>query len=166
MLCGCWQCSWKYCDCVPVSMCLLWMSTQGIVGLMKRPVSDRHQAEGGDVDDVFDSASIICHPVSNRWGQSFCRWCCSDSILSSRSLQLHVNLHVASLCLLCQISLPVSTCLTLPVPVLSVSQHQSCLQRRCCSAIMSTGKSTRLLRWSWAASWAERLPGGLTYKSN
>lgn len=28
---------------------------------MKRPVSDRHQAEGGDVDDVF--YSIICHRV-------------------------------------------------------------------------------------------------------
>lgn len=100
------------------------------------------------------------------WGQSVCRWYYSDSDLSLRSLQSCTSLHVASLRLLCQISLPVSTCLTLPASVFSVSQPQSSLPRRCCSAIMSTGKSTRLLRWSWAASWATRLPGGLTYRSN
>ncbi len=76
-------------------------------------------------------------------------------------LQSRMNLHIASSRLLCQDSL--SVCLTLPASILSVSQPRSSLLRRCFSAIMTTGGSTRLLRWSWAASWAERLPGGLMH---
>lgn len=49
---------------------------------------------------------------------------------------------------------PVSVC------PLCLSQPRSSLLRRCFSTIMSSGEGTRLLRWSWAASWAERPAGG------
>lgn len=101
--------------------------------------------------------SIICHwVVLTVWGQSVIRW---------RTLCLYSPLmHESSCCIfthLCPIFL--SGCLTFTVSAMSAFQPQSSLLRRCFSAIMSTGRSTKLLHWSWAASWAERLAGGLMH---
>lgn len=59
--------------------------------------------------------------------------------------------------------LSLSGCLTRDPSFLSVSQSQNCFLRRCCCATTSTGGNTRLLHWSWTASWAERRLGWLMH---
>lgn len=153
MLSGCWLLG-SICICIVcvwLFQCAHCVGTREIVGLMKRPVSDRHQSDGGGVDDVF--CSIICHwVVLTPWGQSLVRWWDSNSHFC-----LSLVMHVSFVRFL---SLPASPLLSLSS---LVSQPRSSLLRRCFSAIMNTGGSTRLLHWSWAASWAQRLAGGLMH---
>lgn len=86
-------------------MCLL-------CGHSKRPVSDRHRADVGDVDDVVHS--IIWHGVVlSVWGQSVLRcWALTHSSAWVLPVQSCTNPHVASLRLPCQDSNPRCLCLS------------------------------------------------------
>lgn len=137
-----WHFSWLLMN-VPIVV-----STPGTVELLKRPLSDRHQASETAWSAPSWSVTELWLTVWDQlvWRFQLCSRVSGLRVASSPSyLFLSAGLWVF-------LSL-----------MFSVSQPQSNFRRSCCDAIMSTGRSTRLLNWSWAASWAQKLPGGFFF---